>query len=78
METTNYEKFQTRNPVVLRLFDGFFETVGRMVAEVEPESVLDAGCGSGVVTARLAQMNPAGETVGLEPDGMAWSPLELP
>jgi SAM-dependent methyltransferase len=30
--------------------------------------VLDAGCGPGFVTARLAEMNPGGQTVGLEPD----------
>ena len=43
METTNYEKFQTGNPVVRRLFDRFFETVGRMVRESSPSAVLDAG-----------------------------------
>ena len=30
--------------------------------------VLDVGCGPGVLTAKLAELNPSGETVGLEPD----------
>lgn len=30
--------------------------------------VLDVGCGAGFVTAQIAELNPNGETIGLEPD----------
>jgi ubiquinone/menaquinone biosynthesis C-methylase UbiE len=54
VETSNYEKFQTGNPVVRRLIDRFY---GKVVAAVEPigaGSVLDAGCGEGETLERLA------------------------
>jgi SAM-dependent methyltransferase len=79
VETTNYEKFQTRNPVVLRLFDGFFETVGRMVAEVEPASVLDAGCGEGETIERLGDLLPHPVTgVDLNPESVRFAAERLP
>jgi 2-polyprenyl-3-methyl-5-hydroxy-6-metoxy-1,4-benzoquinol methylase len=58
IETTNYEKFQTGNPVVTRMFDRFFATVRSLVESLEPESVLDAGCGEGETVARLSDVLP--------------------
>ncbi|MFM9149630.1 MAG: class I SAM-dependent methyltransferase [Solirubrobacterales bacterium] len=79
METTNYEKFQTGNPVVRRLFDRFFETVGRMVRESSPETVLDAGCGEGETIERLGDLLPHPVTgVDLNPDSVAFAVERLP
>ena len=79
METTNYEKFQTGNPVVRRLFDGFFETVGRMIAEVGPEKVLDAGCGEGETIERLGDLLSHPVTgVDLNPESVGFAAERLP
>lgn len=79
METTNYEKFQTGNPVVRRLFDRFFETVGRMVRESSPNTVLDAGCGEGETIERLGDLLPHPVTgVDLNPDSVAFAVERLP
>jgi SAM-dependent methyltransferase len=79
VETTNYEKFQTGNPVVRHLFDGFFDTVGRMIAEVEPQNVLDAGCGEGETIERLGDRLPHPVTgVDLNPDSVGFAAERLP
>ncbi|MFM9045787.1 MAG: class I SAM-dependent methyltransferase [Solirubrobacterales bacterium] len=79
METTNYEKFQTGNPVVRRLFERFFETVGRMVRESSPKTVLDAGCGEGETIERLGDLLPHPVTgVDLNPDSVAFAVERLP
>lgn len=62
METTNYEKFQTSNPVVGRLIDRFYGKVSALVTGLEPEAVLDAGCGEGETLERLAPLLPKAVT----------------
>jgi ubiquinone/menaquinone biosynthesis C-methylase UbiE len=57
-ESTNYAKFQTRNPVVRRLIDRFYDRLREIVEPLEPESVLDAGCGEGETVARLGGLLP--------------------
>jgi 2-polyprenyl-3-methyl-5-hydroxy-6-metoxy-1,4-benzoquinol methylase len=59
IETTNYAKFQSRNPLVTRMIDGFYGTVRSLVGSLDPESVLDAGCGEGETVARLDGCLPA-------------------
>jgi SAM-dependent methyltransferase len=59
VESTNYQKFQTGNPVVRRLIDRFYAHIGETVAPLRSESVLDAGCGEGETIARLAELLPA-------------------
>jgi ubiquinone/menaquinone biosynthesis C-methylase UbiE len=57
-QSSNYAKFQTRNPLVRRLIDRFY---GRLDAIVEPlgaRSALDAGCGEGETLARLERSLP--------------------
>jgi 2-polyprenyl-3-methyl-5-hydroxy-6-metoxy-1,4-benzoquinol methylase len=51
--STNYEKFQTGNPVVQRMFDGFFARLREIVEPLDARSLLDAGCGEGETLARL-------------------------
>jgi len=57
-DTTNYAKFQTRNPLARLLFDRFYGTLRRIVAELQPGSVLDAGCGEGETLERLRDLLP--------------------
>jgi 2-polyprenyl-3-methyl-5-hydroxy-6-metoxy-1,4-benzoquinol methylase len=58
IESTNYEKFQTGNPVVTRMFERFYATLSSLVESLHPDSVLDAGCGEGETVARLADSLP--------------------
>ena len=53
MESSNYLKFQTRNPVVRRLIDGFYDRVREIVEPLDAGSTLDAGCGEGETMLRL-------------------------
>jgi len=49
------------------LFDGFYTQVAKEIAAVFTEGkVLDAGCGPGYLTVRLAQMAPRLDVVGLD------------
>jgi SAM-dependent methyltransferase len=57
-DTTNYAKFQSSNPAVLRMIDGFYGRVRSLVRSLDPDSVLDAGCGEGETVARLADCLP--------------------
>jgi SAM-dependent methyltransferase len=58
VDTPNFAKFQTRNPVVRRLIDGFYGRLRSIVAPLGADSVLDAGCGEGETIARLADLMP--------------------
>jgi SAM-dependent methyltransferase len=79
METTNYEKFQTSNPVVGRLIDRFYGKVSALVTGLEPESVLDAGCGEGETLERLAPLLPPAVTgVDLNPESVEFTRRRIP
>src|SRR5262245_1325106 len=54
--SANYEKFQTRNPVVQRMIDRFYRRLEAVVEPLAPSSVLDAGCGEGETLARLGSL----------------------
>lgn len=58
-DSTNWEKFQTQNPVVRRLIERFYGHVRTMVASLAPEAVLDAGCGEGETLGRLSELSGA-------------------
>ena len=46
-----FDKYGSTNPVVRRLMAGFHSTLDELWAAAAPESVLDVGCGEGVLTA---------------------------
>jgi SAM-dependent methyltransferase len=50
-----FDKYGSTNPVVRRLMAGFEGTLERLFAQAAPESVLDVGCGEGVITYRWAE-----------------------
>lgn len=58
-----YDKYGSTNPVVRRLMDGFEAELDRLFALAAPDSVLDVGCGEGVLTARWAERLGAGRKV---------------
>ena len=61
-------KYESSNPVVRRLLDRFLVRVDAAATSLEPTSVLDVGCGEGVVTERLAQRLAPTEVVGVDAD----------
>jgi len=58
VSTTNFEKFQTGNPVVRRLIENFYGEVARTIAPLSPDTALDAGCGEGESLVRLGDHLP--------------------
>ena len=73
--SSNWEKFQTRNPVVRRLIDRFFGRLEAMVAPLAPGSLLDAGCGEGETLARLSHLLPDRvSAVDIDPGAVASPP----
>ena len=51
--TSNYRKHTSGNPIQRRLIDRFHRTIAERVAELAPETFLDAGCGEGFVAQAL-------------------------
>jgi ubiquinone/menaquinone biosynthesis C-methylase UbiE len=61
-------KYQASNPVVRHLLNRFLRRVDEAAASVEPTSVLDVGCGEGVVTERLAHRLAPAKVLGVDAD----------
>jgi ubiquinone/menaquinone biosynthesis C-methylase UbiE len=60
-----YDKYASANPVVRRLMASFYAALDGLVADAAPESVLDPGCGEGIVTRRMARAT-SGRVTGLD------------
>jgi 2-polyprenyl-3-methyl-5-hydroxy-6-metoxy-1,4-benzoquinol methylase len=50
-----FDKYGSKNPVVRRLMSGFHETLDELWARAAPSTVLDVGCGEGVLTVEWAE-----------------------
>jgi SAM-dependent methyltransferase len=59
------EKYAARNPLTRALLERFLRELDASVAVVDPDSILDVGCGEGVVSERLADSTGAA-TVGVD------------
>ena len=60
-----YDKYGSTNPVVKRLMAGFERTLDELFAQAAPRSVLDVGCGEGVLTHKWAH-GLEGRIVGID------------
>jgi 2-polyprenyl-3-methyl-5-hydroxy-6-metoxy-1,4-benzoquinol methylase len=61
-----FDKYGSTNPVVRRLMTGFESTLEELFAQAAPDSVLDVGCGEGVLTERWAQALGSRPVVGID------------
>jgi 2-polyprenyl-3-methyl-5-hydroxy-6-metoxy-1,4-benzoquinol methylase len=61
-----YDKYGATNPVVRRLMGSFEDVLEELFAQADPGSVLDVGCGEGVLTARWANRLPDRRIVGID------------
>lgn len=61
-----YDKYGSTNPVVRRLMQGFEGTLADLFAQAAPGSVLDVGCGEGILTYRWAEQLGERRIVGID------------
>ena len=66
-----YDKYGSSNPVVRRLMAGFESTLDELLGLARPESLLDVGCGEGVLTQRWARALAPARVVGIDLDDPA-------
>jgi 2-polyprenyl-3-methyl-5-hydroxy-6-metoxy-1,4-benzoquinol methylase len=63
-----FDKYGSTNPVVRRLMAGFERTLDELFGKAEPRTVLDVGCGEGVLTERWARRLGSGKVLGIDLD----------
>jgi 2-polyprenyl-3-methyl-5-hydroxy-6-metoxy-1,4-benzoquinol methylase len=63
-----YDKYGSTNPVVRRLMAGFESTLDALWGKAAPGSILDVGCGEGVLTEQWADKLGGGRIVGIDLD----------
>jgi 2-polyprenyl-3-methyl-5-hydroxy-6-metoxy-1,4-benzoquinol methylase len=63
-----YDKYGSSNPVVRRLMSAFERTLDELFAEADPASLLDVGCGEGVLTHAWASRLGERRVVGIDLD----------
>lgn len=63
-----YDKYGSTNPLVKRLMANFEETLDALWEQAGPASILDVGCGEGVLTEKWARRLGDGRIVGIDLD----------
>jgi 2-polyprenyl-3-methyl-5-hydroxy-6-metoxy-1,4-benzoquinol methylase len=61
-----YDKYGSTNPVVKRLMAGFHGALDELWTRAAPRSILDVGCGEGVLTLEWAERLGDGRVVGVD------------
>jgi 2-polyprenyl-3-methyl-5-hydroxy-6-metoxy-1,4-benzoquinol methylase len=61
-----FDKYGSGNPAVRRLMSGFESTLDRLFTAAAPQSVLDLGCGEGILTYRWAERLGEKPVVGID------------
>lgn len=67
LDTSNYRKHTSGNPLQRRLIDRFHAKLTAIVTDLQPETVLDAGCGEGFVAESFLRAMPAVAITGFDP-----------
>jgi SAM-dependent methyltransferase len=63
-----YDKYGSTNPVVRRLMATFERTLNELFEHADPQSLLDVGCGEGVLTEQWARRLGDRRVVGIDLD----------
>jgi 2-polyprenyl-3-methyl-5-hydroxy-6-metoxy-1,4-benzoquinol methylase len=63
-----FDKYGSANPVVKRLMGGFHAALDELWTRAAPRSILDIGCGEGVLTVEWAERLGDGRVVGTDLD----------
>jgi len=66
-----YDKYGSTNPVVRRLMATFERTLDELFVQADPQSLLDVGCGEGVLTEKWARRLGDKRVVGIDLDDPA-------
>jgi SAM-dependent methyltransferase len=61
-----YDKYGSTNPLVRRMMVGFEHTLEDLFTAADPRSLLDVGCGEGVLVHRWAQQLGESRVVGID------------
>ncbi len=61
-----YDKYGSTNPVVRRLMAGFERTLEELFTQADAKSLLDVGCGEGVLIHKWAQRLAPSRVVGID------------
>jgi 2-polyprenyl-3-methyl-5-hydroxy-6-metoxy-1,4-benzoquinol methylase len=61
-----YDKYGSTNPLVRRMMDGFEGTLDELFTAADPNSLLDVGCGEGVLVHKWAQRLAERRVVGID------------
>ena len=61
-----FDKYGSTNPVVRRLMSGFERALEDLFTQAAPLSVLDVGCGEGILTEQWARRLGTGRVVGVD------------
>jgi 2-polyprenyl-3-methyl-5-hydroxy-6-metoxy-1,4-benzoquinol methylase len=77
-----YDKYGSTNPVVRRLMAGFEASLDELFARADPRSLLDVGCGEGVLTHQWATRLGDRRVVGIDledpPIQAEWAKRQAP
>ncbi len=63
-----YDKYGSTNPVVKRLMAGFERDMRELMDQASPRSIVDVGCGEGVLTEQWARRYSGARIVGIDLD----------
>lgn len=61
-----YDKYGSGNPLVRRMMAGFEGALDELFRAADPRSLLDVGCGEGVLAQRFARQMPERRVVGID------------
>jgi 2-polyprenyl-3-methyl-5-hydroxy-6-metoxy-1,4-benzoquinol methylase len=61
-----YDKYGSRNPLVRRVMEGFERSLEELLDRADPASLLDVGCGEGVLVQRFARQLSSSRVVGVD------------
>lgn len=68
MKQSHHEKYDTKNPIAIKMIQGFMHSIDDLVAQInEPiQNITECGCGQGHVNQRLERLFPDAKIKGFD------------